>query len=95
VVWTLLLEWLGAEVIRLLGEGSPPTSEHDVLVCEPVALSRPWLRALAQRLPTIVTGEQCELPDASVLEKPIYPSVLSRTILELASAYGPRSTNHQ
>ena len=84
VVWTLLLEWLGAEVVRLPGERAPPPHPHDVLVCEPELLSQPWLRALAARVPTIATGAPTELRGARVLEKPIYPSVLSRTIRELA-----------
>ncbi|MGZ3443289.1 MAG: hypothetical protein ACXVDD_27400 [Polyangia bacterium] len=84
VVWTMLLEWLGADVVRLSGDGAPARRDHEVLICEPSSLSQPWLRSLAAAVPTILTDDCAEPAGARVLTKPIHPSVLSRAILAIA-----------
>jgi hypothetical protein len=90
VVWTLLLEWLGAEVVRLDNQANaPPHRDRDVLVFDSDLASTASLRSYAATLPTIVTGDAVDLPNARLLPKPVYPTELSRAILELTRHTAP------
>jgi hypothetical protein len=82
-VWTMLLEWLGAEVV--------PLEDAQVLVCDEAAAGTGVLaHASRARIPVVLLTSGLDRdswlgsPRLVVLEKPVAPSVLVREVERLA-----------